>query len=87
MQETMTNNELRTRIEKALDSIRDYLQSDGGDVRIHEVRGDEGVLELELLGNCESCSMSQFTMKAGIEQVVFRVAPEITKVVAVNMPT
>ncbi|MEO1451671.1 MAG: NifU family protein, partial [Bacteroidota bacterium] len=81
MQETVMNTEeLQARIEKALDSIRDYLQSDGGDVRIHKVRGEEGILELELLGNCESCSMSQFTMKAGIEQVVFRVAPEITKV-------
>lgn len=83
----MNTEELQARIEKALDSIRDYLQSDGGDVRIHKVRGEEGILELELLGNCESCSMSQFTMKAGIEQVVFRVAPEITKVVAINMPT
>ena len=64
--------ELQTRIEKALDSIRGYLKSDGGDVRIHKI-SDDGVLELELLGNCESCSMSNMTMTAGIEQVVFRV--------------
>ena len=74
---------LHSRIEAALDSIRDYLQSDGGDVRIHRIRED-GVLEIELLGNCESCSMSSMTMKAGIEKVVFRVAPEITKVEAVK---
>lgn len=86
MQDTMMNTDLQERIQKALDSIRDYLRSDGGDVRIHKVRAEEGILELELMGNCESCSMSQFTMKAGIEQVVFRVAPEITKVIAINMP-
>ncbi len=74
---------LRQRIEGALDSIRDYLKSDGGDVRIHDVRED-GVVELELLGNCEVCSMSHLTMKAGLEQVIFRVAPEIKSVVAIN---
>ena len=52
-------------------------------MKIHQIRED-GVLELILLGNCESCSMSQMTMTAGIEQVVFRVAPEIHKVEAVN---
>ena len=77
------DEDLRKRIETAIDSIRDYLKSDGGDVKIHDVRPD-GVVELELLGNCESCSMSHLTMKAGLEQVIFRVAPEIKSVVAIN---
>ncbi|MEL6589088.1 MAG: NifU family protein [Bacteroidota bacterium] len=77
------NEELKTRVESALDSIREYLQSDGGDVRVHQIRED-GVVELELLGACESCSMSNMTMKAGIEQVIFRAVPEITKVEAIN---
>ncbi|MEM6346872.1 MAG: NifU family protein [Bacteroidota bacterium] len=77
------SEDLKTRVETALDSIRDYLQSDGGDVRVHNIRED-GVVELELLGACESCSMSNMTMKAGIEQVIFRAAPEITKVEAIN---
>ncbi|MDX1909296.1 MAG: NifU family protein [Bacteroidia bacterium] len=75
--------DITNRVELALNTIRDYLRSDGGDVRIHQLRPD-GVLEVVLLGNCESCSMSQMTLKAGIEQVVFRVAPEITRVVAVS---
>lgn len=79
----IVQQELQDRIEGALDSIREYLKSDGGDVRIHQIRED-GVVELELLGNCESCSMSQMTMKAGIEQVIFRVAPEIKQVLAIN---
>jgi Fe-S cluster biogenesis protein NfuA len=82
----MPNTELKHRIDQALDSIRDYLHSDGGDVRIHQIRED-GVVELELLGNCESCTMSVMTMKAGIEQVILRVAPEVKQVVAINMPT
>ncbi|MCB0836546.1 MAG: NifU family protein [Bacteroidetes bacterium] len=78
------NNELKTRIDEALESVRGYLRSDGGDVRVHRITED-GVVELELLGSCESCSMSNMTMKAGLEQVIFRVAPEIKKVVAVNL--
>jgi Fe-S cluster biogenesis protein NfuA len=82
----MVNQNLHNKVEQALDSIRDYLQSDGGDVRIHQIKED-GTVELELMGNCESCVMSQMTMKAGIEQVILRVAPEVTQVVAINMPT
>ena len=78
------NNELKTRIDEALESVRGYLRSDGGDVRVHRITED-GDVELELLGSCESCSMSNMTMKAGLEQVIFRVAPEIKKVVAVNL--
>lgn len=78
------SEELKNRIEHALDSVREYLQSDGGDVRIHNVTED-GVVELELLGSCESCSMSTMTMKAGLEQVILRAAPEIRKVVAINL--
>ncbi len=80
----MSADELRNRIDQALDSIRDYLKSDGGDVRIHAISAEEGVVELELLGNCEACSMSNITMKAGIEQVIFKVAPEIKQVIAVK---
>ncbi|MCI4671404.1 MAG: NifU family protein [Bacteroidia bacterium] len=76
-------NDLKTRIEGALDSIRDYLKSDGGDVRLHGV-SEDGIVELELLGNCEACSMSHLTMKAGLEQVIFKVAPEVKQVVAIN---
>lgn len=79
----MVSQELRVKIEDALDSIREYLQSDGGDVRLHQIR-DDMVVELELLGNCEACSMSTMTMKAGLEQVIKRAAPEIVSVEAIN---
>lgn len=80
----MVSTELRERIETALDSIRDYLKSDGGDVRIFDIDLEAGLVKVELMGNCEACSMSSMTMKAGIEQVIFRVAPEIKRVEAVN---
>ena len=80
----MTKEVLKEKLELALDSIRDYLKTDGGDVRIHQIREDM-VVEVELLGNCEACSMSSMTLKAGIEQVIKRVAPEVTSVEAINV--
>ena len=75
--------DLTNRIEGALDSVRDYLKSDGGDVRLHKIREDM-VVELELLGSCESCSMSSMTLRAGLEQAILKVAPEVIKVEAIN---
>ncbi len=75
------------KVNAALDTIRDYLKSDGGDVRIHAIREDEMVLELELMGNCENCSMSNMTLKAGIEEVIKRYVPEISRVEAVKKST
>ncbi len=74
---------LLPRIEAALDTIRPYLQADGGNVRILEVT-DAGVLRLELEGACGTCPMSPMTLRAGVEDAVRRAVPEITAVEAVN---
>ncbi len=74
---------LYTRTEQALDTIRPYLATDGGNVKILEIT-QEGTLRLELLGSCGSCPMSAMTMKAGIEDAVRRLVPEIANVEAVN---
>ena len=75
--------DIRKRIETALETIRPYLQSDGGDVRIHEILPDYTV-QLELVGACGSCSMSHMTMKAGIEQAIRKAVPEVTAVSTIN---
>ena len=74
----------RERIEEALDSIRPYLEADGGNVRVIELT-DEMVLKLELLGNCGSCPMSTMTLKAGVEEAIKKAIPEIQKVIAINV--
>lgn len=78
------NNELLDRVEQALLSIQPYLMADGGSVRVVEVT-DDNVVELELLGACESCPMSMMTLRAGIEQVIKNAVPEIVRVEAVNV--
>ncbi len=74
---------IRARIEAALASIRNYLRIDGGDVRLHDVSSDLKV-ELELLGACSACSMSEMTMKIGIEQAIRKAVPEVQEVVTIN---
>ena len=73
----------REKVLKALEGVRPYLNSDGGDVRLHNIT-DELVVELELLGNCETCEMSNMTMKAGLEQAIRKAAPEVKEVLSVK---
>lgn len=77
-------NELRIKVEEALEQIRPYLQADGGNVSLLEITNDK-IVKLELLGACKSCSMSAMTLKAGIEESIKRVAPEVVGVEAINV--
>jgi len=76
--------ELLQRVELALDSIRPYLEADGGNVSVEEITTDK-VVRLRLLGACGSCPMSIMTLKAGIEEAIKKSVPEIIRVEAVNL--
>lgn len=78
-----TNNIKIEDIDAALDEIRPHLAVDGGNIEVVEVT-DDMELKVKWLGNCEFCSMSAMTMKAGIEQIVKQKLPQIKKVTAVN---
>lgn len=80
----MNNDQLISKIEKALDSMRPYLAADGGNVKILEITDDKTV-RLELMGSCGICPMSAMTFKGGLEEAILRAVPEITKVEAVNL--
>ena len=79
---TAINNNLIERIEATLAQLRPYLLADGGDILLLEVT-DDFVARVQLLGSCSSCSMSSMTMKAGVEQSIFKAAPEIKRVEAI----
>lgn len=70
------------KIEIALQSIRPFLQKDGGDVEFVELT-EQNVVRVRLLGACESCSMSAMTLKAGIEESIMNAIPQITGVEAI----
>lgn len=72
------------RVEQALDTIRPYLEKDGGNVEIQDITDDK-VVKLKLLGTCASCAMSIMTFKAGLEQAIKKAVPEIVAVEALNL--
>lgn len=76
--------DLLQRVENALDTIRPYLEADGGNVSIEEIT-PENIVRLRLLGSCGSCPMSIMTLKAGIEQAIKRAVPEIEGIEAINL--
>lgn len=70
-------HDLRTRVQNALESVRPYLGSHGGDVELLGV-SDEGVVRLRLLGSCDGCPSSSVTLKLAVEGAVEAAAPEVT---------
>jgi Fe-S cluster biogenesis protein NfuA len=74
---------LLARIEEALDTVRPHLVVDGGDVEVIDIT-DEMELQIKWVGMCENCSMSAFTLRAGIEDAVRRYVPQVKSVVALN---
>jgi len=74
---------LKDRVDQALESLRPHLKVDGGDIEVVEVT-DDMTVKVKWLGNCEFCSMSAMTMKAGVEQTLKSKIPEIKAIEAVN---
>jgi Fe-S cluster biogenesis protein NfuA len=75
--------EITKKVEKALESIRPYLQADGGDISLVEVSQDM-VVKVRLIGACHGCPFSIQTLKAGVEQSLMKEVPEIKAVVAAD---
>ncbi len=78
-----TNNNIVEKIHQALDSIRPYLQTDGGDISFVEFT-DDNIVKVKLLGACNSCPMSIQTLKLGVEKAIKNVVPEVKEVIAVD---
>jgi Fe-S cluster biogenesis protein NfuA/nitrite reductase/ring-hydroxylating ferredoxin subunit len=71
---------LERRIENALDEVRPYLRSHGGDVELLAI--EDGVARLRLEGSCNGCGSSRTTMKLAVEEALAKAAPELTGVEA-----
>lgn len=77
---SMTSDEIRQNVEKALDEIRPFLQSDGGDISLISIDDDTSV-KVKLEGNCIGCSVNQMTLKSGVEMTIKKYAPQIIEVI------
>lgn len=80
---TEVHSEIFNRVNIALDEIRPHLIVDGGNIELVEIT-DDLIVKIKWLGNCEHCSMSAMTMKAGVEQAIKSRLPEIKGVIAIN---
>ncbi|ESU21722.1 nitrogen-fixing NifU [Flavobacterium cauense R2A-7] len=76
----MNTEELTLTIEKALDEIRPFLNSDGGDITLIGIEEGKHV-KVRLEGACTSCKINQMTLKAGVETTIKKYAPQIETVV------
>ena len=74
---------MEEKIKKALDKVRPMLQADGGDAAFVAWNDETGVLQVQLLGMCAGCPMSQFTLKEGIEKTIKEAIPEVKEVIQV----
>lgn len=82
MIETIEKTDLKEKVENALNNIRPFLQSDGGNIELIDIT-DDMIAQVRLLGNCDGCKMSVSTMKAGVESTIKNFVPEIKAVIAV----
>ena len=78
----MTASELKTKVETALEEIRPYLITDGGDITLIEVK--DNIVKVRLEGACVGCSVNQMTLKNGVEATIKRFAPQITEVIEIS---
>lgn len=78
----MNTEELTSSIQKALDEIRPFLNSDGGDISLVDIEDGKHV-KVRLEGACTSCKINQMTLKAGVETTIKKYAPQIETVVNV----
>ena len=71
-----------TKVLEALESIRPFLNKDGGDIELVDIKNN--VVYVKLQGNCTGCPMSFSTMKLGVENTIKQFAPEIVEVLSVE---
>jgi len=80
----MTSEELRLNVEKALDEIRPFLQSDGGDISLLSIEENNTLVKVQLQGACVGCSVNQMTLKSGVEMTIKKYAPQIEQVINID---
>jgi Fe-S cluster biogenesis protein NfuA/nitrite reductase/ring-hydroxylating ferredoxin subunit len=70
--------DVERRVSDALESVRPYLGSHGGDVSLLGVA--DGVVRLQFQGSCKSCPSSSVTLELAVEDAVHAAAPEISSI-------
>ena len=77
----MTSEEIKNNVEKALEEIRPFLMSDGGNIKLLSI--EDNTVKVQLEGACSGCTVNQMTLKNGVEATIKKYAPEIEEVINV----
>jgi Fe-S cluster biogenesis protein NfuA len=77
------DKEILGKVAVVIDQLRPFLEADGGNMELIEI-SDDFVVKVRMIGACSSCSMSPMTLKAGLEENLKIVLPQIKGVEAVN---
>lgn len=72
------------KVEQAIEQLRPFLEADGGNMKLIEI-SDNMIVKVQLFGACSDCSMSPTTLKAGLEENLKSILPEIKGVESVNV--
>jgi Fe-S cluster biogenesis protein NfuA len=75
----MEKNVMIEKIHLALNEIRPFLNSDGGDISFITLT-DDHVVHVKLHGACIGCTVNQMTLKMGVETTIKKYVPEIVSV-------
>ncbi|SUZ74887.1 uncharacterized protein METZ01_LOCUS27741 [marine metagenome] len=78
----MNKDLLKKKVESALEEIRPFLLSDGGDISLLSI--NDNIVKVQLMGNCVSCTVNQMTLKNGVEMTIKNHAPQIKEVISVE---
>ena len=74
-------NNLEDKIKKVIEKIRPSLQADGGDIKFIGWYSETGIVQVQLVGHCAHCHMSQITLKQGVEAELKKQIPEVKEVI------
>lgn len=72
------DKDLQKQVETILEKLKPYLQRDGGDVELVDIK--DGVVYVKLLGACVGCGAADITLKQGIEMAILEEVPGIIAV-------
>ena len=78
----MNSKEIKEKVLQALDEIRPFLASDGGDISLVSIDNDR-IVNVKLHGACVSCTVNQMTLKTGVEMTIKKYVPQIDRVIGV----
>ncbi len=78
----MATADIRNNVEKALEEIRPFLVSDGGNIKLLSI--EDNTVKVQLEGACSGCSVNQMTLKNGVEATIKKYAPQIKEVINID---